>query len=117
MKPAALLILVLPGLLGQAPEAKVPDGAKSKADLLLALHTADAERYAITRDPARAEALELRREPVYRWTNPIAAGASRATSSSGRTGAGRRSSARSSRSPTSTAGPSATSSTRSRRPS
>jgi hypothetical protein len=41
------------------------------AERLSVLHTADAASYAIYRDKARAQPLVLRREPVYRWTNPL----------------------------------------------
>ena len=34
--------------------------------VLLALHTGDAESYAIYRDAARTERVALRREPIYR---------------------------------------------------
>jgi hypothetical protein len=37
---------------------------------LLELHTSDAASFAIFRDAARTQKLELVREPVYRWTNP-----------------------------------------------
>jgi hypothetical protein len=53
-------------LTAQAPAP----GVRPTADQLLKLHTQDALSYAIFRDPARTQALELRREPVYRWTNP-----------------------------------------------
>jgi hypothetical protein len=48
--------------------------ARPSADQLLKLHTRDALTYAIYRDAARTRALELRREPVYRWTNPTRVG-------------------------------------------
>jgi hypothetical protein len=49
-------------------------GARPSADQLLKLHTQDALSYAIYRDPARSQGLDLRREPVYRWTNPTRVG-------------------------------------------
>ncbi len=64
--------------LGQVPA--VGDGAgppappKSRGERLLALHLEDAASYAIYRDPAKAERLELRREPIYRWSNPTRVG-------------------------------------------
>jgi hypothetical protein len=48
--------------------------ARPGADRLLKLHTEDATSYAIYRDAARTRKLELRREPVYRWTNPTRVG-------------------------------------------
>jgi len=47
---------------------------EARGETLLALHTADAASYAIYRDAAKQEKLTLRREPVYRWTNPIRSG-------------------------------------------
>jgi hypothetical protein len=44
------------------------------AEQLLALHTDDAAAYAIYRDAAHEQKLELRREPIYRWTNPTRVG-------------------------------------------
>jgi hypothetical protein len=41
---------------------------------LLELHTDDAASFTIYRDAARTQKLELRREPVYRWTNPTRVG-------------------------------------------
>jgi hypothetical protein len=49
-------------------------GAGSRAERLLAMHVADAASYSIYRDPARTERLELRREPIYRWSNPTRVG-------------------------------------------
>jgi hypothetical protein len=48
--------------------------AKPTPEKLLALHTADAASYTFYRDPNRTEKLELRREPIYRWTNPTRVG-------------------------------------------
>jgi hypothetical protein len=48
--------------------------ARPTADALLKLHLADAETYAMFRDPTRSQKLELRREPIYRWTNPTRVG-------------------------------------------
>ena len=54
-----------------APEDPAP---RPKADRLLALDTEDAASFAIYRDADRKEKLELRREPIYRWTNPTRVG-------------------------------------------
>ena len=73
--PAAALLAVL--LAGQSPAPAGGLGAeaeKVKARRLLELHAGDAAGYAIYRDPARTQKLELRREPVYRWTNPTRVG-------------------------------------------
>ncbi len=48
--------------------------AKARGERLLALHEGDAATYAIYRDPDRMQKLELRREPIYRWTNPTRVG-------------------------------------------
>jgi hypothetical protein len=59
------------------------DGAKSvdkkSADRLFELHLDDAAQYDIFRDQAHSQRLELRRQPVYVWSNP--------TRSQGQTGA------------------------------
>jgi len=56
-------------LLAQAPGPDPkPEAGRSTA--LLALHEADASQFSIYRDATRTEKLTLRREPVYRWTNP-----------------------------------------------
>ena len=41
-----------------------------RAARLQALHLGEAETYAIYRDPARTQRLDLVREPVCRWSNP-----------------------------------------------
>ena len=72
----AILVPVLLALAGQAPEAAGEGGGRTAAELreqLLKLHLADAAGYAIYRDADRKEQAELRREPVYVWTNPIRA--------------------------------------------
>jgi hypothetical protein len=48
--------------------------ARAKREWLLELHTNDAASYSIYRDQARTQKLELKREPVYRWTNPTRVG-------------------------------------------
>lgn len=62
---AALLALTVPTF--DAPPAPT-------AERLLTLHADDAAAYAIYRDRARAQRLSLRREPLYRWTNPTRVG-------------------------------------------
>ncbi len=58
---------------GQAgPEPASPP--KSRKDQLLALHLAAASTYTIYRDPAGKQRLELRKEPILRWSNPTRSG-------------------------------------------
>ena len=79
MRRAILLTLLLPMLLGQAPGGKgdEPDrtkgdpAAKAKRERLHALYLSEAEGYTIYRDASRKEKVELRREPVYVWTNIV----------------------------------------------
>jgi hypothetical protein len=56
-----------------ASAASGRDGG-SRSEKLLALHVGDAATYSIFRDPARTRRLELRREPIYRWSNPTRVG-------------------------------------------
>ena len=74
MRPRLLLILLLPALLGQAPAADTDDPRRQgpQRDRLREIYLAEAAGYTIYRDPSRKEKVELRREPVYVWTNPIA---------------------------------------------
>jgi hypothetical protein len=69
------LLLVLPFPLGQtsAPTDKsAPQAAaRSKRERLLEIYTKDAAGYTIFRDADRKEKVELQREPVYVWTNPV----------------------------------------------
>lgn len=66
--------LLLLALAGQA-RAEAPKAvATPLADRLLKLHTEDATTYAIYRDSSRRQKLTLRREPIYRWTNPTRVG-------------------------------------------
>ena len=67
---AAGLTACLAVALASAGQGPAGPGGTSRAERLQALHTAEAATYAIYRDPARAEKLELRREPVLRWSNP-----------------------------------------------
>ena len=51
-----------------------PKDARARGERLLALHADDAASYALYRDAARQQTLDLRREPIYRWTNPTRVG-------------------------------------------
>lgn len=66
----AIGLLACVALAGMASER---DGG-SRAERLLALHVGDAATYSIFRDAARTQKLELRREPIYRWSNPTRVG-------------------------------------------
>jgi hypothetical protein len=70
-----LVILVLIAMC-QRPDEGTPgaEAAKAKSQRLLELHTSDAASYSMYRDDKRSQKLELRREPVYRWTNPTRVG-------------------------------------------
>ena len=59
-------------VVAMAQEAKKP--SEARGEQLLALHTDDADSYAIYRDAAKQEKVMLRREPIYRWTNPTRVG-------------------------------------------
>jgi hypothetical protein len=48
--------------------------ADSRAERLLTLHVGEAATYSIYRDAARTQRLELKREPIYRWSNPTRVG-------------------------------------------
>ncbi len=69
------LLLVLPFPLGQnsAPAGKSApqEATRTKRERLLEIYTKDAAGYTIFRDADRKEKVELQREPVYVWTNPI----------------------------------------------
>jgi hypothetical protein len=54
--------------------AQKDDSANVKSQRLLELHTNDAASFAIYRDVRRTQKLDLRRAPVYRWTNPTRVG-------------------------------------------
>jgi len=62
-------LLVLPLLLALAGEDS--EAAKAQHERLYKLHLADALEYKIYHDAARNEPLELRRQPIYEWTNPV----------------------------------------------
>jgi hypothetical protein len=75
MNAVTTLILLLAATGQQAVEGTHKDqAAKAKSQRLLELHTNDAASYSIYRDVKRTQKLELRREPVYRWTNPTRVG-------------------------------------------
>jgi hypothetical protein len=63
---------------GQSPVAKDNHAsqppARTKRDRLMEIYLSDAAEYTIHRDASRKERAELRREPVYLWTNPVRAG-------------------------------------------
>ena len=67
-----------PPLLGQPPAPKddsaSQQAARSKRERLLEIYTKDAAGYTIYRDASRKEKVELQREPVYVWTNPVREG-------------------------------------------
>jgi hypothetical protein len=76
MNAPMIVILLLAGLGQVPPAAKAPDGqaAKARSEQLRELHTSDASSFSIFRDAGRTQKLELRREPIYRWTNPTRVG-------------------------------------------
>ena len=75
MNAAITVIFLLAATGQQAVEGSQKDQiAKAKSQWLLQLHTNDAASYSIYRDVQRKQKLELRREPVYRWTNPTRVG-------------------------------------------
>jgi len=75
MNAATILILLFAATGQQAVEGTHKDqGTKAKSQRLLELHTNDAASFSIFRDVGRTQKLELRREPVYRWTNPTRVG-------------------------------------------
>jgi hypothetical protein len=67
-----LLLLALPS---QAPgpqgESASQQAARTKRERLMEIYSNDADGYAIYRDVSRKERVELQREPVYVWTNPV----------------------------------------------
>ena len=69
-----LALILLPALLGQAPAVQPDPAAKARRDRLLNLYRGEAAGYVVYRDSARQEKVELRRDPVYSWTNPIRGG-------------------------------------------
>jgi hypothetical protein len=75
MRQTRFLLLLIPALLGQSPASKddsaTQQAARSKRERLLEIYTKDAAEYTIYRDASRKERVELQREPVYIWTNPV----------------------------------------------
>jgi hypothetical protein len=70
-----LVLAFLPGLTSVPVRMATPQAAeRTKREKLLEIYTNDAARYAIFRDAERKERLELQREPVYVWTNPLREG-------------------------------------------
>jgi len=61
-----LVLTLLLAVVGDEPEA-----ARRERERLFRLHLGDALEYAIYRDASQKEKLELRKEPVYVWTNPV----------------------------------------------
>jgi hypothetical protein len=72
------LFALLPVLVTQPPapqgDAASQEAARSKREKLLEIHTNEATSYTIYRDSRRKEKVELQREPVYVWTNPVRQG-------------------------------------------
>jgi hypothetical protein len=64
------MLLLVAVMLAQA--SGKPDSGR--AQKLLELHEADARSYKVFRDESHQQPLELRREPIYRWTNPTRSG-------------------------------------------
>jgi hypothetical protein len=73
------LPVVVWALLAQSSVAKddstAQEAARDKRDWLLQIYATNAAEFTIHRDARRREKVELRREPVYLWTNPIREGA------------------------------------------
>jgi hypothetical protein len=71
----AWLFMLLTAAPGQAPAAKddppAHDAARVKRERLIQIYTGEAEGYTIYRDASHKEKVELRRDPVYVWTNPV----------------------------------------------
>jgi hypothetical protein len=55
-------------------DASVQEAARAKRERLLKIYTGEAAEYTIYRDASRKERVELQREPVYVWTNPVRTG-------------------------------------------
>ena len=69
------LFMLLTTAPGQAPIAKddapAHEAARAKRERLLAIYAGEAAGYTIYRDASHKEKVELRRDPVYVWTNPV----------------------------------------------
>jgi hypothetical protein len=75
---AAVSWALLAGVLGQGESvvgSEKGQAATTKRERLLAIYVKEAESYTIYRDAGRKEELELQRQPVYVWTNPVREGA------------------------------------------
>jgi len=61
---------------GHAQDTPAPadSAAQAKRERLLKLYTQEAEEYTIYRDAGHGEKTELRKQPVYLWSNPLRAG-------------------------------------------
>jgi hypothetical protein len=74
----AWVLIVLTALPGQVPavkdDATAQQTARAKRQRLLEIYAKEAAGYTIYRDASRKEKVELRREPVYVWTNPVRGG-------------------------------------------
>jgi len=74
MGRAWVLVFVL-ALVGQPPSPKDNStserAARIKRERLLEIYTNEAAGYVIYHDASRKEKVELQREPVYVWTNPV----------------------------------------------
>src|SRR5262249_61114506 len=77
---AVLVVLIVAKQAFAAPPQATKAAEKKNSDRLFELHLTDAAQYEIVRDTARQQKLELRRQPVYLWSNP--------TRDNGQTGAG-----------------------------
>ncbi len=75
MRWTFLLFVLLPVWEAQSrparDESPPEQAARSKREQLSAIYANDAAGYTIYRDASRKETVELQRDPVYVWTNPI----------------------------------------------
>jgi hypothetical protein len=74
----ACIVILLTILPGQSPiatgDSASQQAARSKRERLREFYTNEAAGYTIFRDASRDERVELRREPVCVWTNPLRQG-------------------------------------------
>jgi hypothetical protein len=70
----SVFVWLLLGALAPLAAAQEEEAAKRKHERLLELFRNEAAGYTIYRDAHRKEKLELQREPVYVWTNPVRSG-------------------------------------------
>jgi hypothetical protein len=72
------LLSLLLALTSQLPppkgDAESQQAARTRRERLLEIHTNEAAGYTIYRDSTRKERVDLQREPVYLWTNPVRQG-------------------------------------------